>query len=128
MSVIKKHINTVFKFPQTKQTRANYYSWLLALVSCLFSFISFAQQEKKFIIEGNKQYEKKNYTEAEKNYTRALNKNKDSYKGSFNLGDAYYQQGKYEEAAEQFQLLTHHASSKDTLSKAYHNLGNALMK
>ncbi|MCE9539072.1 MAG: tetratricopeptide repeat protein, partial [Bacteroidetes bacterium] len=47
---------------------------------------------------------------------------------SFNLGDAYYKQGKYEEAAEQFQLLTHRASSKDTLSKAYHNLGNALMQ
>ncbi|MGZ6416696.1 MAG: tetratricopeptide repeat protein, partial [Bacteroidia bacterium] len=59
---------------------------------------------------------------------KALIKNKDSYKGSFNLGDAYYNQGKYEEAANQFQLLTHRATSKDTLSKAYHNLGNSLLK
>jgi len=101
---------------------------VLSLSSCLFPLASICQQEKKFIIEGNKQYENKNYTEAEKNYKQGLNKNKDSYKGSFNLGDAYYKQGKYEEAAQQFQSLTHKATSKDTLSKAYHNLGNALLK
>lgn len=111
-----------------KQTRVNYSSWFLTLGSCLLSLTSFSQQEKKFIREGNKQYDAKNYSEAEKNYSRGLNKNKDSYKSAFNLGDAYYQQGKYEEAAEQFQLLTHRPSSKDTLSKAYHNLGNSLMK
>lgn len=111
-----------------KQSRVNYSSWFLTLGSCLLFLTSFSQQEKKFIKEGNKQYDAKNYSEAEKNYSRGLNKNKDSYKSSFNLGDAYYQQGKYEEAAEQFQSLTHRASSKDTLSKAYHNLGNSLMQ
>ncbi len=94
----------------------------------IFSPPCFSQQEKKFILEGNKQYEKENFIEAEKNYSRGLNKNKNSYKSSFNLGDAYYKQGKYEEAAEQFQSLTHRPSSKDTLSKAYHNLGNSLVK
>lgn len=110
MSGIKKHI------------------YLFTFALCLLSSASFAQNEKKLIIEGNKHYKKENYSEAEKSYARALNKNKDSYKGAFNLGNAYYQQGKYEEAAEQFQLLTHRATSKDTLAKAYHNLGNALMK
>jgi Ca-activated chloride channel family protein len=88
----------------------------------------FAQEEKKFILDGNKQYTGKNYTDAEKKYKEGLTKNKDSYKGSFNLGDAYYQQKKYEEAAEQFQMLTHRATSKDTLAKAYHNLGNSLLQ
>lgn len=103
---------------------------LLVMVFLLFIFSIkvYSQQEKKFIREGNKQYGNNNFSEAEKNYSRGLNKNKDSYKSAFNLGDAYYKQGKYEEAAEQFQLLTHRPSSKDTLSKAYHNLGNSLLK
>jgi len=101
---------------------------LFVVVSCLLPISSFAQKEKKFIHEGNKQYENKKYSDAEKNYDQALNKNKDSYKSIFNLGDAYYKQNKFEEAAEQFQALTHKATSKDTLSKAYHNLGNSLLK
>ena len=100
----------------------------LLLLAALLPLLSLAQQEKKFIYEGNKSYNGKNYDQAEKNYKQALSKNRDSYKGSFNLGDAYYQQQKYGEAAEQFQALTHKATSKDTLAKAYHNLGNALLK
>ncbi|MDP1746903.1 MAG: tetratricopeptide repeat protein, partial [Bacteroidota bacterium] len=87
--------------------------FFFALLFFICTQTVFSQQEKKFIREGNKQYDAKNYSEAEKNYSRGLNKNKDSYKSSFNLGDAYYKQGKYEEAAEQFQLLTHRPSSKD---------------
>jgi Ca-activated chloride channel family protein len=102
--------------------------FILFLSMLLFPFVSSAQKEKKYIIEGNKNYEAKKYGEAEKNYKQGLSKNKDSYKSNFNLGDAYYQEGKYEEAAEQFQALTHKATSRDTLSKAYHNLGNALLK
>jgi Ca-activated chloride channel homolog len=100
----------------------------IALLLLLIPFISFSQQEKKFIRDGNTSYDAKSYVDAEKNYKRALGKNKDSYKATFNLGDAYYKQGKYEEAAEQFQLLTHKATSKDTLAKAFHNLGNSLLK
>ena len=103
-------------------------SIFLLSLCCLLSTLTNAQKEKKFIHEGNKLYENKKYSEAEKNYQQSLNKNKDSYKGNFNLGDAYYKQGKYEEATQQFQALTHKATSKDTLSKAYHNLGNSLMK
>lgn len=121
MSVTEKYITTVFRFLLSKQG-------FLTLASCFLCLVSLAQKEKKFIFEGNKQYAAGNYSEAEKSYARALIKNKDSYKATFNLGNAYYQQGKYEEAAQQFQLLTHRATSKDSLAKAYHNLGNALMQ
>ncbi len=126
MSLRKHKINTIESLASFFKRNAAELS-----VSALLFFIcssGFSQEEKKFIREGNNQYQKKNFVEAEKNYTRGLNKNKDSYKGSFNLGDAYYKQGKFSEAAEQFQMLTHKASSKDTLSKAYHNLGNSLLK
>jgi len=101
---------------------------LLAFMIFCMSFVSYSQQEKKYIKDGNKNYKEKKYGDAEKNYRQALGKNKDSYKSAFNLGDAYYKQEKFEEAAEQFQALTHKATSKDTLAKAYHNLGNSLLK
>lgn len=128
MSLKEKHIINTTKdlFPALHPKKVGLIFFALLFFIC--SQTGFSQQEKKFIREGNKQYDAKNYSEAEKHYFRGLNKNKDSYKSSFNLGDAYYKQGKYEEAAEQFQSLTHRASSKDTLSKAYHNLGNSLMK
>lgn len=93
-----------------------------------FPLFGYAQSEKKHLKDGNEAYKKSDYVTAEKQFGKALEKNKDSYKGAFNLGDAYYKQGKYEEAANQFQLLTHRATSKDTLSKAFHNLGNSLLK
>lgn len=94
----------------------------------LLPIMVYSQSEKKYIYDGNKSYDAKKYSEAEKNYRQALIKDKDSYKAAFNLGNAYYKQEKYNEAVEQFQLLTHKATSKDTLAKAYHNLGNALVK
>ncbi len=110
-----------------------HYNWVkLSILMLLFTlYVSsslFAQQDKIFIRDGNKAYENKKFNEAEKNYSKALNKNSNSYKGAFNLGDAYYKQNKFEEAAEQFQAATHHSISKDSLAKAYHNLGNSLLK
>jgi tetratricopeptide (TPR) repeat protein len=102
-------------------------SVLLVVLAFLPAILS-AQDDKKFIKEGNTLFENKKYTEAEKSYQQALKKNKDSYKATFNLGDAYYKQGKFEDAAQQFQALTHRATLGDTLSKAYHNLGNALLQ
>ena len=101
---------------------------LLFVLGIMFPALSYSQQEKKYIKDGNEQYNKSDFNAAEKQYSKALSKNKDSYKGTFNLGDAYYKQGKYEEAANQFQLLTHRATAKDTLAKAFHNLGNSLLK
>lgn len=112
----------------SKYIRENKNPLAITVVLVLFALCGFAQKEKQFIHNGNKQYVDKKYSEAEKNYKQGLNKNKESYKASFNLGDAYYKQGKYEEAAEQFQQLTHRPVSKDTLSKAYHNLGNSLLQ
>lgn len=106
----------------------HYISNFLFVLMFAFPLFSYAQSEKKHLKDGNEAYKKSDYVTAEKQFGKAVEKNKDSYKGAFNLGDAYYKQGKYEEAANQFQLLTHRATSKDTLAKAFHNLGNSLLK
>jgi len=103
---------------------------LCASVLCfVFLFNSLhAQQNKKAIIEGNKNYESKKYNDAEKEYKKALQESKNDYISTFNLGNTYYQQGKYEEAANQFQSLTHQPVTKDSMARVYHNLGNSLLK
>lgn len=100
-------------------------SFFLIIVCCLSIH---AQSEKKHIREGNKLYEKEKYADAEVSYLKALDQNTNSYQGAFNLGDASYKQGKYEEAAKQFEILAHNKTDKNTVAKAYHNLGNALLK
>jgi tetratricopeptide (TPR) repeat protein len=106
--------------------------FLCVLRFCVLSFIFLsnplsAQQNKKVIIEGNKNYENKKYNEAEKDYKKALQQNKNNNTSIYNLGNTYYQEGKYEEAANQFQSLTHQPIAKDTMAGIYHNLGNSLL-
>jgi Ca-activated chloride channel homolog len=101
-----------------------------ALMFCFcFASNSFGQSERKLIREGNKLYKEKKFTDAEVNYKKSLNVNKNSPTGQFNLGDAYYKQGKFEEAAQQFQpLISDKNVSKEDKSKAYHNLGNSFLQ
>lgn len=101
---------------------------LLSFLFILIVFFSFAQDEKKYVREGNEAYKNGKYKEAEKRYQKSVEKNNGSYRAAFNLGDAYYKQGKYTEAANQFEMLTNKTTNKDTLAKAYHNMGNALLK
>ena len=50
------------------------------------------------------------------------------YKSSYNLGNALYKQGNYEEAAKKYSSVTEMEGADDkTKAKSYHNLGNSLM-
>ena len=88
----------------------------------------FAQQEASAVRKGNRQYKKENYTEAEVDYRRGLEKNDKSFEAHYNLGDALFQQSKYQDAAEQFTLAAQQLDSKKDkkrLAATYHNLGNS---
>jgi Ca-activated chloride channel family protein len=101
--------------------------FLLSLIFCSTSL--FAQSERLLVREGNKLYKEKKYSDAEVSYKKSLNAKKGSPTGQFNLGDAYYKQGKYDEAASQFQSLSEDKSiDKEEKSRAYHNLGNSFLQ
>lgn len=102
----------------------------LLLVICN---LTFAQREARDVRKGNKQYRKEHYTESEINYRRALDTNKDSYEARYNLGDALYQQEKYDDAAKEFykaQQMLDKKNEKDKArySKVMHNIGNCYFK
>ena len=87
----------------------------------------FAQVEEHIRV-GNDLYEDGEFVEAEEEYNKALNVNAKSYEGAFNLGDSYFRQEKYEEAAAQFESIAEAAKDATTKSWAYHNQGNSLLK
>jgi len=110
------------------RTRKNNF-WLLILGFLLVAVNTvFAQSERKFIREGNTSFENKKYSDAEVAYKKSLGKNQESYEGNFNLGDAYYKQGKYDEAAKQFDMLKLQKKDKNSNAAALHNLGNTLLQ
>ena len=105
---------------------------ILFLSSCS---LLMAQQESPDVRRGNKQYNDSNYTEAEVDYRRALDKNDQSFEAHYNLGDALFRQEKFPEALEQYaeaeKLLkaddkTRKEQVDSRLAATYHNMGNAL--
>lgn len=89
---------------------------------------AFSQSDKKLIRDGNKMFEQKKYNDAEVSYKKSLNKNQKSVEGNFNLGDAYYKQGKFDEAVKQFENVNAQKLDDKTRAAALHNLGNTLVQ
>ena len=108
-----------------KGQRTKIFGLIAILLMC--SSVSFAQKESTDIRKGNRQYKGQNFTEAEVDYRRALETNKNSYEAHYNLGDALFKQDKYAEAQAEFETAARMLDKKDDKSryaKAMHNLGN----
>lgn len=103
------------------QTR---YFFVLLIILAAVSISASAQNERRFIREGNDFYENEKYVESEVEFRKALEKKPESFEGRFNLGDALFKQEKVDEAIEQFQALTNSTDDKQQLSNIYHNIGN----
>jgi tetratricopeptide (TPR) repeat protein len=98
------------------------------IILLLFSAVAFGQSGKKYVREGNRNFEKNEYEESEVSYRKAINKEADLFDANFNLGDALYKQEKFDEAATKFDEVTNRVESDKELAKTYHNLGNSLLK
>ncbi len=88
--------------------------------------LTFAQVEKKYVRQGNREYEKSKFSESEISYRRALDKAKIYPDAVFNTGDALYKQKKYEDAGKQFTENSTMNEDKAKKSAALYNLGNSL--
>jgi len=95
----------------------------------IMHFTAFSQSERKLVRDGNQMYKDKKYSDAEVNYKKSLDVNKDSKPAQFNLGDAYYKQGKFDEATKQFEGISSDSKlDKEDKARAYHNLGNSYLQ
>ena len=101
--------------------------WSFLALMLLVSLNTFAQQESGDVRRGNKDYRKQNYTAAEVNYRRGLEKNKNGYEAHYNLGDALFKQDKYADAQTEFETaakILDKDKDKARYAKAMHNIGN----
>lgn len=90
-------------------------------------FPAVAQQERKYIREGNDLFDKQDFEKAEVEYRKAADKKENSFEAAFNTADALYKQKKYEEALKQFSQLAAGEKDKQRLGELYHNIGNTLL-
>ena len=107
----------------------------LFLIVCVWS--SQAQNERKFVRQGNSYFESAmkdttrldtvQFNKAEIEYRKALDKKPDDQKWNFNLADALYKQNKFEESAEKFKDIADRSNDKIEKSRALHNMGNSLL-
>lgn len=98
---------------------------ILLMLACALS--ASAQQERKFIREGNGLFNGQDFEKAEVEYRKAIDKKALSFEAGFNLGDALYKQKKYEEALQQFSAMAKEEKDKEKLGELYHNIGNTLL-
>ena len=101
---------------------------ILLLLSLMLNVPVFAQKENTLLRKGNTQYDKGDYKEAEKDYRKALEINKESVKGKFNLGTAVYKENNFEEAAKLYGDLSSKNQDRDIEAQIYHNLGNSYLE
>lgn len=112
---------------------------LVLIILTLFVSASFAQEKKdkaqllalkkanNFVYEGNKLVDN-DFVSSEMEYRKALSENINSVEGHYNLGNAYYNEGNFEEALYRHQKAANNAQSKEEKHKAFHNIGNILMQ
>lgn len=100
----------------------------ITLLFVVMTMISWSQQENRLIRHGNRQYDDGNFKKAEIDYLKSVQTPKASHKGYFNLGNAWYMQDNYIQAAAAFDTLRTFRMDDETRSKSYYNLGNSLLK
>lgn len=103
-------------------------SLFILLIFSGITINSSAQNENKFIRQGNRAFEEGDFKKAEIDYRKALDKNQKSVKGEYNLGGAIYQQENYEEAQRLYEQLASTNLKPEQKAMTYHNLGNSFLQ
>ncbi|MCL5127048.1 tetratricopeptide repeat protein [Algibacter sp. L4_22] len=113
--------------------------YLATLIVLFVTLFSFSQDEEKaqlqalkkandYVYEGNNLVNEDDYVSAEMEYRKAISENPNSIAGAYNLGNAYYTKGSFDEAVYRLQEAAKKATSKSEKHKAFHNIGTILMK
>lgn len=110
---------------------------LMIIFLFALAILTHAQNERKFVRQGNKYYgaalkdttkiDSTLFNKAEIEYRKALDKKPTDPKWNFNLSNSLYKQMKFEESAEKFKEISELSTDKVEKSHALHNMGNSLL-
>lgn len=89
---------------------------------------SYSQPDRSINNKGVDAFESGNFTDAEANFKKGLEKAPESFIANFNHGDALYKQERYEEAISSYKAALGDASDDTRRAKIHHNIGNSLLK
>ncbi len=93
---------------------------------CLFSFGTYAQDEKAIIKKGNEAYSKQEFEKAAAQYQQVTTKTPANVTAQYNLGNALYKTSKADESVSAFDNAISNAKATEEKSKAYYNKGVVL--
>lgn len=85
------------------------------------------QKSNDYVYQGNELLSE-DFISAEMEYRKAISKSPSNSIGTYNLGNAYYKNGKFSEAIFRHQEAIKSAVTKEEKHMAYHNIGNTLMQ
>lgn len=98
---------------------------ILLFVACFINLKS--QEVYNHVRKGNNDFKNERYVDAEVRYKKALEKDVSNATALYNLGNAVYEQGRFEEAKNIFESSALSFKEKEKQAAAYHNMGNSLM-
>lgn|SRR5690554_3091471 len=109
---------------------------ILPIYFLLVPFVIFSQSKEQrkeiraaqnYLSEAQQSLQKEKFAEAEADFRQAISLNPKSEVAKYNLGTAYYEKEKNEEAMLRFHQAATTATTKSEKHKAFHNLGNTFM-
>ncbi len=101
---------------------------IVTVILFLMPIMIYGQSERKLIREGYRSYMDGEFNEAEVDFRKAEDVNKESFTAKYNTSTALYQQKKIEESAERFEELLSETSDIDDQAKLHYNLGNSYLE
>lgn len=114
--------------------------YILVTLFTLIATVSFSQEKDKeaqllaqkkannYVYEANSLMGNDDFVSAEMAYRKAISEQATSVAGIYNLGNSYIKNGSFAEALYRLDEAAKAATSKSEKHKAYHNIGNVLMK
>ncbi len=100
----------------------------LLLYFLLLCFVSYAQQEKILLHQGNALYKQQKFLEAEQKFGLAKTLNPNQFESSFNEANALYKQKMFDKALPIFRNALELSDTKEQKAKTYHNIGNSYLQ
>jgi Ca-activated chloride channel homolog len=99
---------------------------VITYILLLSAPLLFAQRST--INSGVDKYNEKKFSDAEVNFKKGLDKDPKSFEAHFNLGDAYYKEGHYDQSLKEYYSSLELTKDPARKASTYHNIGNSLLK
>ena len=93
-----------------------------------FGTAASAQADRREVRQGNRQFRKENWREADVDYRRALLKDSTSFAANYNLANTLYRQAAYDEAGKSLERLKEAAPASAHAADYYYNSGDVALQ